>query len=757
MSRPGNFMIVATLLLSGLTIARLTSAASPMRTPAALFVAQSRAEKAHSPQEERRRKLLEEMGLRKQDQPPPDAAAVPAPRPTPDASAPGTPDDKPGAPHGLRPTGLPAAPSFRRTIHPLLLQTCKVCHVAGGPAAMTPFLLSGEAGPDHGAVLRVVDRRAPAASTLLAKVSGQKPHAGGAPWPAGGPAYGRVLAWVQAGAHLDGANPDPAANKPSSRPLAPNAPAAKLPRPPSPKPADEVDAIATVEAPPPTTESEVPPPPVTPDADGMGGAIDGGVGLAADFAAVVHPLLVHACAACHSPAGPAAATRLILSGEVDSDYTKVRALVTPKTPALSPLITKGAGEGHAGGAVVVPGSAASLLLLNWVAAGAARHAASAVAQSGPSAGTATSIAGAPTPATTEPRSSVIAVEAIAAHPSGAAAAAGLALPYGIAINGRFDVAYERRGFSGDPTDGAAVDALRSYHHFLFLTRESADDPIGLAIEMLTLQFWEAHYRWRAKHLPIEVTIAAGKLIVPFGAEPLMHQSYGGLAGFDQRILPAIWAQHGLAVRAIAHRRELAITDDFYVVRGYALRQADGIINLQNDFSSEDDARLGWGNRLGAAWGPLSGWYSIYYNPLGFERRLVMQAVDVMLWRLRQVPVLGHFSFAAGLMRADVSGGDSSGTGGPGRDYYHFGSYFQLRYHPTDWLYLQYRQGLRTFNNRRGVIVDDTRLTSDDGSTHNFGAVARYRGLAVGLYYFINLEKADEVPDDFLRASVTYEF
>ena len=71
--------------------------------------------------------------------------------------------------------------------------------------------------------------------------------------------------------------------------------------------------------------------------------------------------------------------------------------------------------------------------------------------------------------------------------------------------------------------------------------------------------------------------------------------------------------------------------------------------------------------------------------------------------------------------------------------------------------MQYRQGLRTFDNRRGVIVDDTRLTSADGSTHNFGVVARYRGLTVGVYYFINLEKVDEVPDDLFRVSLAYDF
>jgi len=120
-------------------------------------------------------------------------------------------------------------------------------------------------------------------------------------------------------------------------------------------------------------------------------------------------------------------------------------------------------------------------------------------------------------------------------------------------------------------------------------------------------------------------------------------------------------------------------------------------------------------------------------------------------------VLGHFSAAAGVLRADVSGGDDTGVGGPGKDYYDFGSYFQVRYHPTDWLYVQYRQGLRTFNNRRGVIVDETRLTSEDASAHNFGVVARCRGITGGLYYFINLEKGPEIPNDFFRASVTYDF
>ena len=158
-----------------------------------------------------------------------------------------------------------------------------------------------------------------------------------------------------------------------------------------------------------------------------------------------------------------------------------------------------------------------------------------------------------------------------------------------------------------------------------------------------------------------------------------------------------------------------------------------------------------GGRLRASWKAASLFYSAYANGLGLGRRLYLQAVDVGLWRLRGVPVLERLAGDLGLMRADVSGA------GPGQDYYHFASYFRLRYFLTDLVYLQYRQGLRTFNNRRGVILDDTRLTRKDGSTHNFGLVARHGPLTLGLSYFFNLEKADEVDDDFLRVTGVYEF
>jgi hypothetical protein len=483
-----------------------------------------------------------------------------------------------------------------------------------------------------------------------------------------------------------------------------------------------------------------------------------------EFAGVVHPLLVRTCGGCHGPVGPAAATRLVLSGEPAADYAKIRPLVDPASPAASPLLAKGRGELHAGGPVLKAGSPEYGVVADWVAKGAAERApaaSAAPATTGPERPQASGLrpqlrSGADLPEARGPRPEAPALPPAPPSPHHPGAG-GVGLPFGLMLNGRFDLAYERGNFTGSPFDDGATNALRSYHHFLFLSRESAEDPVGVSLEILSLQFWEVHLRWRATHVPLQVVVSGGKIFVPFGADPLMHQSYGGLAGFDQKILPVIWAQEGGAVHLTFHRRELSITDDLYAVHGYALRSVDGVLNLQNDFSPADNVKIGWGNRVGAAWGPLSAWYSLYYNALGFGRWLFMQAGDVMLWRMRGIPVLGHFSAAAGVLRADVSGGDDQGAGGPGKDYYDFGSYFQLRFHPTDWLYIQYRQGLRTFNNRRGVVVDETRLTSDDASAHNFGVVARWRGITGGLSYFINLEKGPEIPNDFFRLSVTYDF
>ncbi|MEZ4272593.1 MAG: hypothetical protein R3C68_14540, partial [Myxococcota bacterium] len=295
------------------------------------------------------------------------------------------------------------------------------------------------------------------------------------------------------------------------------------------------------------------------------------------------------------------------------------------------------------------------------------------------------------------------------------AAQGIPLPGDLRLNGRFDLNYERVGFSGDPSEGQ--QALRNYHHFIFLSRQAKGDPVTFNAELIDLTFYEAAYKMTIAQ-SVRLKIKAGKILVPFGAEPLFHNSYGGRSGFDQQILPIIWARHGASAQLQYRLGSVALSNDLYAVQGHALRTADGVLNLQNDFSANDDVNFGTGDRLGVSWGPISAWYSFYFNRLGFDRKLFLQALDISVWRPRSIPVLEDFSLSAGILRADISGG------GAGEDYYHFGDYLQVRYYPWDWFYLQYRTGLRTTNNRRGIVFDNTRGDENDNSSHNFAVVVQ---------------------------------
>ncbi|MBZ4334822.1 hypothetical protein [Corallococcus sp. AS-1-12] len=492
--------------------------------------------------------------------------------------------------------------------------------------------------------------------------------------------------------------------------------------------------------------------PPAPAASASAGPPHGDTAVAPSFAPQVHEALLADCSSCHASDGMAGASRYVTHADPEQHLRSVEPLVAPGSAATSLLYQRAMGDSHPGGAVWEPGSAQLALLARWIDAGATGTSSPAIVATAPPAITA------PGPAVAPP-----------APPSAPANPHGPAGPHGgvslgtfpvvgsLSLNGRFDLNYERVNYNDHPFKSEGESALRSYHHFLFLTRQSAEDPVTLTLEVLSLQFWEVGYRINRASWPVKVFAKGGKVLVPFGGDPLFHHSYGGLAGFDQRVLPVVFAREGLTVNVERRLGPVALSGDAYVIAGYRLKRADAVLNLQSDLAPLEDTRLGVGARLGGAWGPINVWYSPYFNSLGFGRRLFLQALDVAVWRPRGLPVLEHFSLGAGLLRADVSGGEAEGYGGPGADYYHFASYLQLRYHPTDWLYVQYRQGLRTFGNRRGLILDSNALTREDASSHNVGVVARWRGLSAGLFQFWNLEKTDETPDDFTRLVVAYEF
>jgi hypothetical protein len=336
-------------------------------------------------------------------------------------------------------------------------------------------------------------------------------------------------------------------------------------------------------------------------------------------------------------------------------------------------------------------------------------------------------------------------------------AGGYRLPGGIHLGGMFDVAFERTDRSADFTSGK--NAFRSYHHLLFLSRQGNDIPVGFTAEVLGQYFYELNARLTGPSSRLRVLAHVGKILVPFGPDPLFHKSYGGLTGADQRVLPAVWSAIGAGVRFSYAWRWLSATDEVYTVQGFDLPASDQTLNMQRDLAAYDGARIAIGNRLALSTGPVTLWYSFYWNQMRFGRMLVMQAVDLSVWR-PSLPVLNRFALGAGFVRAHVSPTGKWGQWGAtlaDSAYYHFADYVWLRGYLADGFYLQARTGLATFGNLAGITYDEDRADASDGSHHSLALVYEYASAQVMLAYYWNFEKIGERPDDFLRLMVTYAF
>jgi hypothetical protein len=333
----------------------------------------------------------------------------------------------------------------------------------------------------------------------------------------------------------------------------------------------------------------------------------------------------------------------------------------------------------------------------------------------------------------------------------------LVLPGGIRIGGLFDASYERVSMDGGLTSGR--NAFRNYHHFLFLSRQGVDIPIGFNAEVIGQTFYELTVRLLGKGSDFRLSAHAGKILVPFGPDPLFHKNYGGLSAIDQTLLPAVWASFGAGLRVTASLKGFSLADDLYVVQGFDLQARDRVLDMQRDLQAYNGARVAVGDRLSLARGPVTLWYSIYWNPLQFGRRLLMQAVDLAIWR-PSWPVLNRLAAGLGAVRVHVSADSTYGTAAAFPDagaYYDFADYVWLRFYATSWLYLQARSGLLTFNNHAGFSYDSERADRTDGSHHNLMLVAEYAGAQVSLGYYWNFEKVDEYANDFLRLMVMYAF
>jgi hypothetical protein len=332
----------------------------------------------------------------------------------------------------------------------------------------------------------------------------------------------------------------------------------------------------------------------------------------------------------------------------------------------------------------------------------------------------------------------------------------LLFPGGIRIGGLFDASYERVDMNGSLSSGQ--NAFRNYHHFVFISRQGDDIPIGFNAEVINQYFYELTARlWRKGSF--RVSARAGKIMVPFGPDPLFHKNYGGLSAIDQKLLPVVWSSFGASVRADALVKGFSLADDLYVVQGFDLSARDSTLDMQSDLQAYDGARVAVGDRVSLSRGPVTAWYSLYWNPMRFGRSLLMQAIDLAIWRPAW-PVVNRLALGVGLLRAHVSTDSSYGTPNAVPDagaYYDFADYVWLRVYANNWLYLQARSGLMTFNNHTGFSYDAARATSADGSHHNLMLVAECAGAQFSLGYYWNFEKVDEYANDFLRFMVMYAF
>lgn len=688
---------------------------------------------AQPPRKKQRKELMDQLGLpKRKPEPPP---KQPEPPPPEDEDIDGLSESEPptsgGEASGPAAT-KPKLVTYTGRARKLLDSGCASCHASGASAGKTGFVITGDLDADYQNAKRLVSVSKPESSTLLRKAAGES-HGGGATFPVGSANYKTLLQWIVDGARKGGTTTSTAAPAPQPKPDAPTTTTSPS------TPSKPSKPKAPLEKAPETTTTETSPEQLEPS----------WVDLPPAYAPRSHAILQDACSSCHALGSFAGTTALGLSGDPVRDYATVRLLVDLADPSASPLLRKGRGEAHGGGASLDPRSSEYLELLAWIEAGA--H--------GP---TAKDIGPATEQESDDDDVDVTTSASVPARepserlgdgtpvPESMPSRLPFSLPYHLRLNGRFDLSYERRDYKNHPF-GPGRNALQTYHHFLFLSRSGAEDPFGFNIEVLTQQFFEFNARFTSKNERAKFLLKAGKILVPFGDEPLFHSSYGGKTGFDQELLPIIWSQPGLAFNVHINAGPVGISNDLYAVQGYALRAPDGVLNLQSDFSSFENFRFGVGDRVGLSWAPLTAWYSFQANPLGHGRLLFMQAFDLEFWRLRDVPFLQDLVVGIGAMRADVSGG------GSGTDYYHFGSYGQIRYYPIDWLWIQYRWGLKTFDNRRGVYFDPTRMDERDNSSHNLTIGATWKGLYAALQLFWNLEKANEQHNDFLRFTVGYAF
>lgn len=315
---------------------------------------------------------------------------------------------------------------------------------------------------------------------------------------------------------------------------------------------------------------------------------------------------------------------------------------------------------------------------------------------------------------------------------------------GFHINGRFDLAYEMFDFAPDSTDNVK-NRLQNYHHFVFLTRNNEDEFFSVNVELIDLTFYELGLNLADRH-----QVRFGKVFVPFGADPLFHHSYGGLSGFDQRLLSIIWTELGAVYDAtLWESANFSLYNELYFVAGITGKE-DQVLQLNG---SGDNTTVAIGDRVRLGYGKYTLALSFYGDGYAPGHNLYLWGLNAsaahgfLPW-----PYLNRLSVSLGVIRADVRS-DTLGN------YYHFGNYLELDYRLPWAMGVRYRTGAVTMDNHRGFFWDDRkkRKSQHDTMAHSLTVSTRIHMLTLSVQYLLNIEAVGETDNDLLRLTAALDF
>ncbi|GBD03571.1 hypothetical protein HRbin19_00863 [bacterium HR19] len=309
---------------------------------------------------------------------------------------------------------------------------------------------------------------------------------------------------------------------------------------------------------------------------------------------------------------------------------------------------------------------------------------------------------------------------------------------GLIINAKFDVSLESRNFNFNPLEGKY--SLVNYHHFLFISRRTTEDNFFFSAEVIERVFYEFGVRFP------RFSVKFGRVLVPFGADPLFHHNYGGLTGFDQKFVPFIWSELGGVFNShILRTEKILLSNDFYVVNGPS-GDPEKIMTI----SAGSPSNFAVGDRIKLGYSLLTAYASTYWVRYAPHYDLFMWGAD-FVGAYGFIPFFKNLSLKLGFAYMNVVGNRQ--TVG---NYYHYANYLRIDYKLPFNLFFRFIVGAKTFQNYSYPFYDTKTKDENDEFAFNFALMYR-RGIFLSQIQYVKKLEGKEIKDDFMRILFSVEF